>query len=366
MSKGFRVKGKGAGGTGNYNGPKIDWECITEQVEEGTQAARISQIWDLGLHKDEVKLGTGSETEFASKAEAEDFIEEMREKYGESHEAFNNEPTITRKGGKFAVKLGEYGGVNEYQEVAIVLDFPEMLIDWEAAGAIDIGTKPYRHYLNPIFQGNLRGFQMKAVAPNSGDVWSFNPKSQLAKLAVATRKKEILEDKESAMDISLMLGEALNVALDKTDKGYVKVVGFTPLKVKRGEVEEVEELPTAPLLIQFDDVTVETLIEAMPRKALIDKIKAASDYSGSKMEEAVEAYEEYLQSRNSQSKSKTSKVEDEDEDLDEYQDDEEEQPKRGNQKVARGSKAQTKSRQTKQVDEDEDDGFDDEDDDLPF
>ena len=297
----FEIRTTSGTTSSSSNAPKIDWEAINSQIKAGNKPARISQIWDLGDHLEDKKFGTKGTTPFNSEEEAEDYIEYLKGKYKGNDSLDGHTFNITAEDGKLIVNANEYGGVyasgvkkgqpKYLQEVAVVVDFPTMIVDYGEG----IGEQPYREYLNNTFWNNgtpeMRGFVMKPTPPKKdGGVWSFAPNSKLAKLAVATETEEILNDKDSAMNVMLMLGKPLNVSVNKNAGGFVKLGDV--LGLIDGQV--VAELPTPAKAIGFKGVTVEDLIEAKPRYALLVKIKSAHNYEGSDMQKAVEEYEIYL------------------------------------------------------------------------
>lgn len=378
----------------NSDKPKIDYEAIAAQVDEGSHGARISQIIDLGMHQDSTKLSNKGYTAFETEEEAEQFIEDMIAKYGERHSAFENEVEVEDaddvnfddkktklvklkgKGDKaewveaegdknFVVKINEYGGYDkkgnplEYQELAIMADLTELEVDYGE----EIGIKPYRVLLNKFFKGNINGFQLKKSPPEKdGGVWTVKSNTKLAEIATATGLKSLLQVDLEDADWAEMLGEAMNVSLTKSgDKEqYVNVGKCVALKKKKNrktgemEVEEVEELEEEPLLITFDDVTVDILKKAHLRYDIIQKIKSASDYEGSQMQEALEEYEEWLKTQN-KSKAKSDDDADADNDDDNDGDEEEVVEKRKVTKVTKKTSAKSKGKKAVEPEPDDED-----------
>lgn len=304
---------------GNNGGSEsnIDWKAINDQVEEGTQGGRISLVVDLGMHKEEMALGEKGQTGFVYEEDAEAWLKQMKAKYKGS-KAFkdgacpdiqdadevtiekNTKTIILNDDGSwevsedepaFIVALNEFGGEREYQELAIFADLTENRVDYGG----DIGDKPFRIMLNGQWQGEVKGFPLKKSKPaTEGGKWTVKSNSKLAELANATRLKEELlgVDLEEA-DWSLLAGKALNIPIVKEgDEGqWIKAGRCVALKVKKGKVEEVEDLDSEALVISFDDCTVDILREACLRKSIIDKIKKATDYAGSEIESAILALE---------------------------------------------------------------------------
>lgn len=367
MAKGFKARGL-KGGNGGSN---VDWKAIHDQVDEGTQGARISVMIDLGMHKEGHALGSKGYTGFIDADEAEEWIEEMTKKYGEKHSAIKDgldveDPddtdydedktkTITKdkkgnwveteKSPKYVVAANEFGGEREYQELAIFADLTENRVDYGE----EIGDKPFRVMLNRRWQGEINGFQLKKSPPaQKGGVWTVKGNTKLAELATATGHKELLECDLEDADWSEMLGEGFNITIEKSgDEGqYLNIGKCVALKKKKGVVEEVEELDGEPILITFDDATVEDLEAAHVRRDVIEKIKKASDYEGSQIQKAIEEYEARL-------KSKSKDSSDDDSDEDEAEDEEQTQ-----RKVVKLGKPKGKTK-TKSSTDDEDQGDED-------
>lgn len=298
MSQGFVVRGQGADKKGA--GSNIDWAKVNEGVSEGLKAARISQIIDLGVHKDEVKLGGGesSITSFKTEDELDEFYEYCVQTYGSKHPALNpNKCEMWNDDKGWHINVNEYGGEREYQEVAIVLDFPTMICDYG-----EFGKKPYRALINSVYEGSLKGFQMKKSKPKKDNgIWTFAANSKMAELATATNTKEILNDEKVGINgIHLMLGKALNITVELNEAGFVKL--GKAVQLMDGQV--VPELPEEPVMINFPTLTVEDLEKAHLRKAVFDKWEKASDYGDIK--DIVEQFQEKQKAEAASKKDKPS------------------------------------------------------------
>lgn len=283
---GFGVRGAGASKGGN-GGSKIDWSKVNEGIAEGLNPARIVQIIDLGTHKEEVRLGGGDKsfTFFDTEEEVDAFYEEIVAKYGAKNAALNTSRLVieyNEEKGKWSINVNEFGGDRAYQEVAIMIDFPDMEVDYG-----ELGVKPYRSMVNTVYEKDLKGFQMKKQAPKTeGGIWTFAPNSMMAGLAKATGCKQILEDKDYGIDrIDLLLGKAFNIPVELTEKGFVKLGKPVALMAK----QQVSELQDEAIIIDFTTLTVEILEKANLRKAVFDKWKKAEDYN--LIKDVVEAYE---------------------------------------------------------------------------
>ena len=352
MAKGMKARGlKGGNSNAQSN---VDWKAIHDQVDEGTQGARISVIVDLGMHKETMALGDKGQTGFLTQEDAEQWIEEMKKTYGEKHAVFKNgDPDIedaedvdvgkytktiqleadgtwevVDESPEYIIEANEYGGEREYQELAMFADLTENPVDYGE----DIGTKAFRVMLNRRWMGEVNGFQLKKSKPAQKDgVWTIKGNTKLAELASATGHKDLLECDLEDADWSEMLGEAFNITIEKSgdDGQYLNIGKCVALKKKKGVLEDVEDLEQDAILLTFDDVTVEELELAHIRGDIIKKIKKASDYKGSQMQKAVEEFEA-RQKAKAKPASKDSDDADEDED-------EEEKPARKVNKVTKAT-----------------------------
>lgn len=281
---GFSLKPTNTGG--DYDGPTIDWAKVAEQVEDGTQPARVSLIVDLGIqkrakgvsyeNKDDITIVDTEDEREALMDEAEELIGEYtfnKNNLGDWDDAAD---------GKFSVPFRIYDK-KDAQEIAIFADLP----DTEVVYVEGEEPKQYRIMLNPSFKGEIGGFALTAAKPKKeGDPWTFGPTTKLAQLAKATGHDEILDGGEHNQDIGRVLGEPFLIEVEK--KGSF-INGKKYMKVMKGMV--VSELDNDPVGITFDNATVELLEAAKLRKGIIDKIKAATNYEGSAMQEALEAME---------------------------------------------------------------------------
>lgn len=184
----------------------IDWEEVNKQVdaqlEEGLIVGVLSGLVDLGTQE--------------------------RESYEHQGQLVEPKPV---------------------DSVALFIDFPEIMIDWDACAKnrdsddfVSIGTKPYRMLVNPAFKGDVRPIPFQKVPQRDADNKiikgsepTFQPTSPLVKLAKATRQKQILDTThEDHTDIALMVGQPLLVNMEqKTSKGGFKfwnMASFSPPK----------------------------------------------------------------------------------------------------------------------------------------
>ena len=208
-------------------------------------------------------------------------------------------------------KTGEKRPQKPCQQVVVFADLVRDVVDYGGA----IGKAQYRLLLNKSFAGDVQGINFTATPPKDakGNLipnkpWSLHPASLLTKLAKATGQVDVIE----SMEIDKLLGQQFIAQVDVTEKEsdkedadgnpivykYVNFKGASnvPLSVQEDEegneieVETVVPALTAePLCITFDNAKPEHI--KFIRGNLINKIKLATDYAGSKMQKAIEAYE---------------------------------------------------------------------------
>lgn len=253
-------KPKSAGNAKASTGPRENYKFPIP--EDGTQPARVSLIVDLGV---------------------------------QAREDFEDPKTKELKPQK------------PCQQVYVAVDLVDQVVDYGG----DIGEQQYRLPLNKSFMGELEGINFTAVPPRDADgnmvegkLWTFHVQNMLYKIAKATGHSEVNGGATEAenMDIERLLGEALMVNVEvKQSEGKkkgedgkpiiytnVKAAGLSPLPKKL----TADDLRNPPLLVTFDNATVDTV--RFLRRDVRQKIKQATNYVGSAMQEAIEAFEATL------------------------------------------------------------------------
>lgn len=196
------------------------------------------------------------------------------------------------------------------QQLAVFADLVDNIVDYGGS----IGEQPYRLILNKNFQGEVQGVAFTAVPPRDaegnmieGKLWTFHPANLLTKLAKATGQDQIIGgSEEDNMDVEQLLGQSLFIDVEvkqtessKLDSKGEKIVytnvrpkTYATVPKKKGVPQEVDDLSIEPMLITFDDVTLEQakFIRADVRRL----IKKATNYVGSKMQTVLEEYEASL------------------------------------------------------------------------
>jgi hypothetical protein len=196
---------------------------------------------------------------------------------------------------------------NPCQQVVVFADLVNDVVDYGGS----IGERQYRLLLNKTFSGKITGINFTVGPPKDakgklieGKPWGFHPANLLTKLAKAVGKDYITQDVRDdprSLDISLLLNEPFlaNVEVKETEKEKdgkkivyknVNYKGAVPVPLdKNNNPEDLDELTATPLCITFDNARKEDI--TFIRKGIRDRIKLAENYAGSKMQEAIEAFE---------------------------------------------------------------------------
>lgn len=223
---------------------------------------------------------------------------------------------IFEKDGK-VVPEGTEGAERKSQkpapQVAVFVDLVRDVVDYGG----EVGKQPYRLMLNNAFKGVVKGINFTTTPPKDakgklieGKPWTLHPQNVLTKLAKATGNEDVIvsTDIEQLLNGQLMI----NVDVKETPSGkddadgneiiYKNVnpkemspVAAIPTGEQDADGNDIEEVPVLPELkteakcITFDSATKEDI--KWIRSNLIKMIKLANNYSGSKMQKAIEAYE---------------------------------------------------------------------------
>lgn len=160
------------------------------------------------------------------------------------------------------------------QQVAIMVDLLNDYHDWGG----DIGRKQIRMPLYSNYAKVVTGYNFTIAKQDDGRV-TFNPKSKMTKLAVATRTHDELI--KNGHDISVWLGKLVMVEIvekavgDKFFQSIKNIVG-----VPKGM--QLPPLEAEPLLIDFDNATPETV--KFIRKDVREQIMKAHNYHGTQIQ----------------------------------------------------------------------------------
>lgn len=189
----------------------------------------------------------------------------------------------------------------------------------------NIGKAPYRLPLTSTFMGEIKPINFQATPPKDangkiieGKPWGLHPLSPITKVAKAGGREDIVTSMEIDQLLNLPFMAAVEIKEtpakgDKKDKDgnplvYKNVnykgpspVTMIPVMDENGEQKVDDEgnplekpmvikaLPQPARCITFDNATKEDIV--ILRKSVIQKIKLATNYAGSAMEAAIQAYE---------------------------------------------------------------------------
>jgi len=240
-----------------------------EPKKAGTQYGRVSLLVDLGTQ------------------ERENFVDVYNEN-NDDHKKWLEKgwATIVEGEGKRAGKTCISKKLQPTESYAVFVDLVSSTVDYGG----DIGEKHYRYMLNPVYQGDVKGFPLScAPAKKAGELPTFQSNSVFYELALACGQQGVIGKgtPEENTDIELLLGKPLliNITVDRNivgDRTYVNVrhKGLTEIM----EGMDVPELITPAMAITFDNATAESV--KFIRKDVREKITHALDFTGSNMEKA--------------------------------------------------------------------------------
>lgn len=202
-------------------------------------------------------------------------------------------------------ETGEITEKKPAQQVVVFADLVDQVVDYGG----DIGEKQYHLMLNNSFKGDIKGVDFIGMPPRDADgntiagrLWTFHPTSLLTKLAKATGCDNILGvSQDDNMDIYQLLGKAFyaDVQVNRTDSGKkndkgepiiynnVNFKGASKLPMVKGKPLEVEELQVKPLIIDHNSVTEESVV--FLRGKVLQLMKNAPEYQGSKLQKILDA-----------------------------------------------------------------------------
>jgi hypothetical protein len=267
--------------TQDPDAPQIDWTAVSKQVKGGNRPARISLIVDLGNQ------------------EREEFQEEYKAKDDKHIKALKAGGYLSEEDGKQMINIPQ----KPQDQVAVFVDLTSDVVDYGG----DIGKQPFRMIVNKSFKGDVAGIGFAGTYSfdNKGNVlkdkgFTFHSNSVLTKLAKATKQEQIVSGQgNDNMDVTQLLGHALMVTVDKTetdDKVYLNYKGCSEVPMIPSDPTDpdsdevlmnVKPLANEAIIITFDNVTPE--LKKWIRGDVAKKIKKATNYKGSKMQEVLEA-----------------------------------------------------------------------------
>ena len=310
-------------------GSGIDFNFVNSQVEDDTHEARISVIIDAGMQQPptavyDEKNNRENVMYFADEEEAQDYIDQAEDIVGsyvmekEGYTDLEEEDVTKKIIQKYELDAEEGDVVYKTifkivtpklrEEVLYAVDLVDTTVQYKKDEEEEM---QFRIWLNKrdFKTGVLNGFSTNFAPPLFN---TFAVNSMHSVLANATGNSDILDPKhEDFGDLSLLLGEPLGIqttqkANSKGDKEYINLKVAAPSRLPKKVLKlGVSELDCTPEAVDWEDVTVEQLMNILPNKLVIEKLKAATNYEGSQMQAALEEYEEirkqeYANSQNSQ------------------------------------------------------------------
>lgn len=198
------------------------------------------------------------------------------------------------------------------QQIAMFADLVNDVVDYGG----DIGKAHYRLLINNTYMGKLKGINFYPTPPKDADgntikgkEWGLHDNSVITKLGKAIGKPEV---QLPPMDVSILLGGQFMADVEVNEKAsgkmdadgeeiiyknvnYKSCAKVAPVIKEDADGNEVEEVPTfaalkmEPKCISFDNATKDDI--KVIRANLIQIIKQATNYAGSQMQKAIEAYE---------------------------------------------------------------------------
>lgn len=198
---------------GGSNYKQVDWEAFNKHKLEqiGEEEARVGVIVgmiDLGEHAKEMEYEYNPDNDYHV-----DLLESGRGLLSEVTEKGIDKTLITYAGG---IK----------QQIAIMVEFPEIKIDYGKFFGEESDIKPYRVLLNKEFKGEISTLYSMTVDKKTK---TFNSSSIFTTLAEATGRTDKVCTPE--MDICALLGGVLTYQVGaKMDNGYLKEIVRAPTK----------------------------------------------------------------------------------------------------------------------------------------
>lgn len=209
------------------------------------------------------------------------------------------------------------------QQVAIFADLVNDKVDYGG----DIGEQQYRLCLNKTFAGKMQGINFQCIPPKDGDgktlkpdptknlFYQLPPASLITKLckavgrpevAIDNRKNPASLDLEQLLNLPFMADVQVKITEKEMDDGTKRVyknvnyrgasaIPMIPVLDEDGEptgdekLMKVKALDATPRCIQFETATKDDV--QFIRYGIRQMIKLAKDYPGSAMQKAIEAWE---------------------------------------------------------------------------
>lgn len=274
-----------AGGNSSSEG-KVNYDDLNNYIVETagledrtTLVGIVSGIVDLGIQEQE-----DAEIKFEGDADAEAAeIEKFPSTYFK-----DGIDEVTKKPARFKCFKQK-----PIQSVAVAVDFPDIIVD-KGQFYGESNPQPLRLWLGGQFFIQGVGMVIGRPIPLKNDTstgkWSFRKNHIFHKMAVAAKLIKADEPFVSR-DIDQLLGKAFQFDCQvyiKNGKYYTEYIKFNG-GVARGQ--SVPELPFDPFVIEFNgNLTPENMLNL--RNHVINTIKRANNYAGSKIQGFLEAAQE--------------------------------------------------------------------------
>lgn len=273
------------GGNSSSEG-KVNYDDLNNYIVETagledrtTLVGIVSGIVDLGIQEQE-----DAEIKFEGDADAEAAeIEKFPSTYFK-----DGIDEVTKKPARFKCFKQK-----PIQSVAVAVDFPDIIVD-KGQFYGESNPQPLRLWLGGQFFIQGVGMVIGRPIPLKNDTstgkWSFRKNHIFHKMAVAAKLIKADEPFVSR-DIDQLLGKAFQFDCQvyiKNGKYYTEYIKFNG-GVARGQA--VPELPFDPFVVEFNgNLTPENMLNL--RNHVINTIKRANNYAGSKIQGFLEAAQE--------------------------------------------------------------------------
>lgn len=200
------------------------------------------------------------------------------------------------------------------QQVVVFADLVNDVVDYGG----EVGKAQYRLLLNNVYSGDIKPTNFSKSPPMDakgkrieGKEWGLHPNNLLSKLSKAVGRDDVIESAKINQLINLPFMATVEVkktpSKDKKDdngdpivytnvnfKGASKVAAI-PTGEQDDDGNDIEEIPTfaelksPALCITFSNAKKDDI--KVIRSNVLKMIKQATNYAGSNMQKAVEAYE---------------------------------------------------------------------------
>lgn len=189
-----------------------------------------------------------------------------------------------------------------YQSVAVCVDFPDIVVD-KGQFFGESNPQPLRLWLGGQFYANDpktkgmiigRPISLKNTTSNFNGQWSFAKNHIFHKMAVAAKLIKSEEPFQSR-DIDQLLGKAFQFEAQvfmKSSKGKEYYTEYLKFVAGLGRGQNSPELPNPPFVLEFEGEACTAEGTGQLRSHVINTIKRAHNYEGSKIQKLLEKVSE--------------------------------------------------------------------------